>query len=229
MEEGTRIVMVRHGESRAQQLRIVGGHKGCTGLSELGLAQVGALRDRLAETGELGDDVVLYSSLMPRAVQTAEILAPAFGGVEVRQECGVCEHHPGAGDGITWDEFEARYPLPAGGGWDPDFRRVPDAETWNEMAARVGGAIDEMVERHPGRTIVIACHGGPIVQVMIRFLAIDPSAEREQRAWFSPENTSITEFRFAVNPYRRGAEASWELVRFNDFAHLAKERSGLVA
>jgi len=228
MEEGTRIVMVRHGESRAQQLRIVGGHKGCTGLSELGLSQVGALRDRLAETRELGDDVVLYSSLMPRAVQTAEILAPAFGGVEVHRECGVCEHHPGEGDGMAWDEFDARYPAPPSG-WDPDYRRVPDSETWNEMAARVGGAVDDLVERHPGRTIVIACHGGPIVQIMVRFLAIDLAGSREQRAWFSPENTSITEFRFAVNPYRGTTEPSWELVRFNDFAHLARERSGLVA
>jgi hypothetical protein len=64
---------------------------------------------------------------------------------------------------------------------------------------------------------------------MTRFLAIDFSVQRGQRAWFSPENTSITEFRFAVNPYRQGAEPSWELVRFNDVAHLAKERSGLVA
>jgi probable phosphoglycerate mutase len=228
MEEGTRIVMVRHGESRAQQLRVVGGHKGCTGLSERGLAQVGALRTRLAETGELGEDVVLYSSVMPRAVRTAEILAPALGGVEVRQECGVCEHHPGEGDGLSWDEFEARYPIPETG-WDPDYRRVPDAETWNEMADRVLGAIDELVARHDGRTIVVASHGGPIVQAMIRFLAIDPAVQREQRAWFSPENTSLTEFRFSVNPYRGASEPSWELVRFNDVAHLAAERSGLVA
>jgi probable phosphoglycerate mutase len=226
--DGTRIVMLRHGESRAQELRIVGGHQGCTGLSERGLAQVAALRDRLAETGELGEDVVLYSSLMPRAVQTAEILAPVLGGVEVGRECGLCEHHPGEGDGLPWDEFEARYPYPPAG-WDPDFRRVPGSETWNEMADRVRGAIDELVEQHAGRTIVIASHGGPIVQAMIRFLAIDPSVQREQRAWFSPENTSITEFRFAVNPYRPGAEPSWELVRFNDVAHLASDRSGLVA
>jgi probable phosphoglycerate mutase len=226
--DGTRIVMLRHGESRAQELRIVGGHKGCTGLSERGLVQVKALRDRLAETGELGADVVLYSSLMPRAVQTAEILSPVLGDGKVRQECGVCEYHPGEGDGITWDEFEARYPNPAGG-WNPDHRRVPDAETWNEMAARVGGTIDDLVARHPGRTIVVACHGGTIVQAMIRFLAIDPSTNGGTRAWFSPENASITEFRFALNPYRGDTEASWELVRFNDVAHLAGDRSGLVA
>ncbi|HEY7070912.1 MAG TPA: histidine phosphatase family protein [Acidimicrobiales bacterium] len=226
--DGTRIVMLRHGESRAQELRVVGGHKGCTGLSERGLAQVSALRDRLAETHELGDDVVLYSSLMPRAVQTAEILAPALGGVEVSQECGLCEHHPGEGDGITWDEFEARYPHPSTG-WDPDYRRVPGSETWNEMAARVGDAIDDLVARYPARTIVIACHGGTIVQAMIRFLALDPSIEQGKRAWFSPENASITEFRFATNPYRPGAEPAWEMVRFNDAAHLAGDRSGLVA
>ena len=46
--EGTRIVLVRHGESRAQELGILGGHDGCTGLSDLGREQVGRLRDRLA-------------------------------------------------------------------------------------------------------------------------------------------------------------------------------------
>jgi hypothetical protein len=64
---------------------------------------------------------------------------------------------------------------------------------------------------------------------MIRFLAIDPAADRQKRAWFSPENTSITEFRFAVNPYRQASEESWEMVRFNDVARLARDRSGLVA
>jgi probable phosphoglycerate mutase len=224
--EGTRIVMVRHGESMAQQLRIVGGHDGCTGLSERGRAQVAALRDRLARTGELGEDVVLYASLMPRAVETAELLAPALGDPEVHQDCDLCENHPGEGDGIPWEEFEARYPYPEGR-YDPDHRRVPGGETWNEMRVRVDRAIDGLIERHPGRTVVLASHGGPIVQAMIRFLAIDPSVE-ERRAWFSPENTSLTEFRYAVNPYAR-ATLHWEMVRFNDHAHLLESHSGLVA
>ena len=62
-----------------------------------------------------------------------------------------------------------------------------------------------------------------------RFLALDPSIEQGKRAWFSPDNASITEFRFATNPYRPGAEPAWEMVRFNDAAHLAGDRSGLVA
>jgi broad specificity phosphatase PhoE len=215
--DGTRIVMVRHGESLAQELRIVGGHKGCQGLSRRGRAQVEALRDRLAGTRELGDEAVLYASVMARAVETASILAPVLGAVEIRQDCDLCEHHPGEGDGLPWEEFDERYPRPDGGRWDPDFRRDPGGETWNEMATRVAAAIDRLVERHAGGTVVVACHGGVIVQAMVRFLAMAPEAE--ERAWFSPENASITEWRRAVNPYR-GGTLDWELVRFNDHAHL---------
>ncbi|HET6954104.1 MAG TPA: histidine phosphatase family protein [Acidimicrobiales bacterium] len=215
--DGTRIVMVRHGESLAQEQRFVGGHKGCRGLSERGRAQVEALRDRLAGTGELGDEVALYASIMPRAVETASILAPALGAGDILQDCDLCEHHPGEGDGLPWEEFDALYPRPDGS-WDPDFRRDPGGETWNEMAARVSVAIDRLVAEHAGGTVVVACHGGVIVQAMVRFLAMDPGGD-VRRAWFSPENASITEWRRAINPYR-DTTLDWELVRFNDYAHL---------
>ena len=216
--EGTRIVMVRHGESMAQERRIVGGHRGCTGLSSRGRAQVAALRDRWKDTGEVEGDVVLYASLMPRAIETAGILAPALGDPEVRQDCAFCEHHPGEGDGLLWSEFDERYPHPDEG-WHPDVRRDPGGETWNEMAARVKDGFDRLVAEHPGRTVVVACHGGVIVQTMLRWLLIDPMATGE-RAWFSPENSSVTEWRYGPNPYgNRSGE--WELVRFNDHAHLS--------
>jgi|SoiMethySBSTD1v2_1073268.scaffolds.fasta_scaffold02450_12 broad specificity phosphatase PhoE len=216
--EGTRIVMVRHGESMAQERRVVGGHKGCTGLSAKGRAQVSALRDRWKAADELGGDVVLYASLMPRAIETAEILAPVLGAPEVSQDCAFCEHHPGEGDGLLWSEFDALYPHPAEG-WTPDVRRDPGGETWNEMADRVKHGFDRLVADHPGRTVVVACHGGVIVQTMIRWLLIDPQATGE-RAWFSPENASVTEWRFGPNPYGNRV-GEWELVRFNDHAHLA--------
>jgi broad specificity phosphatase PhoE len=215
--EPTRIVMVRHGESLAQERRIVAGHDGCKGLSSRGRTQAEALRDRLLATGELGGDVVAYTSLMSRAVETAAIISPAFGGVEIVQDCGLCEVHPGEGDGLPWDEYDARFPRPRDS-WDPDYRREPGGETWNEMATRVGTALDGLVERHPRRTIVVVSHGGVIVQAMIRLLALDVTSETP-RAWFSPENTSLTEWRKGTNPYQR-TTLDWQLVRFNDIAHL---------
>ncbi|HLM63198.1 MAG TPA: histidine phosphatase family protein [Acidimicrobiales bacterium] len=216
--EGTRIVLVRHGESRAQELRIVGGHKGCQGLSDLGRRQVQALRDRWDAGLELDDDPVLYASVMPRAVETATILAPALGGPQIAQDCDLCEHHPGEGDGLPWDEFDERYPVPESG-WDVHMRRDPGGETWHEMAERVKAGLDRLVERHPGRTVVVACHGGVIVQSMIRWFGLEPGGGRD-RAWFSPVNASVTEWRYGPNPYGRRT-AAWELVRFNDHAHLA--------
>jgi len=215
----TRIVLVRHGESRGQTDHVVAGHDGCKGLSDKGRAQAEALRDRLAATGELGDDVVLYASMMHRAVETATILAPALGSPELRQECDLCEFHPGSGDGLSWDEFDARFPRPEHTEFDPDYRRVPDGESWNEMKVRVGRAIDRLIADHEGRTIVVTCHGGPIVQVMLRFLALDPR-EQGQRAWLNPGNTSLSELRRGTSPYQTGT-LDWELVRFNDVAHLA--------
>lgn len=215
--DGTRIVMVRHGESVAQQLRIVGGHKGCQGLSDRGRAQVEALRDRWQARDEMGGPVALYASIMPRAVETAEILAPVLGDPLISQDCALCEHHPGEGDGLPWATYDERYPHPDQG-WTPDHRRDPGGETWNEMAARVKAGLDRLVERHPGGTVVVACHGGVIVQTMMRWLLIDPLSEGE-RAWFSPENSSITEWRHAPNPYGNRS-GGWELVRFNDHAHL---------
>jgi probable phosphoglycerate mutase len=215
--DGTRIVLVRHGQSRAQELRVVGGHKGCSGLSTTGRLQVEALRDRWKASGELGEVVALYASVMPRAVETAEILAPALGGPEILQDCDLCEHHPGEGDGLPWDDYDRLYPYPAGG-WNPDARRDPGGETWREMADRVASGIDRLVERHAGGTVVVASHGGVIVQSMLRWLAMDEEPRRE-RAWFSPENASITEWRHGANPYR-DRSISWELARFNDQAHL---------
>lgn len=215
--DGTRIVLVRHGESLAQELGILGGHAGCTGLSELGRRQVSALRDRLAATGELGGASALYSSVMPRAVETAQIIAPALGGLEVRAECDFCEGHPGEADGLTWDEVAERYPRPEI--WDPDHSPAPGWETWREMGARVQRALATVVDRHPGEMVVVACHGGVVVQSMLHWLSLD-EASTSQRAWISPENTSITEWRFAVNPYQKGT-LPVELVRFNDHAHLS--------
>lgn len=212
----TRIVLVRHGESLAQERRIVGGHRGCAGLSDLGRRQAQALRDRLAQTGELHGATALYASVMPRAVETASIIAPAIGSLEVVRDCDFCESHPGEGDGLSWEEYDGRWPAVAA--WDPDLRRDPGGETFNEMAIRVGRGLDTIIERHSGELVVVACHGGVIVHSMFRWLGLSPNGTG--RAWLNPVNTSLTEWRFGVeSPYSKLTLLT-ELVRFNDHSHV---------
>jgi broad specificity phosphatase PhoE len=212
--EGTRIVLVRHGESRAQEREVVGGHAGCTGLSDLGRRQVEALRDRLTRTGELNGAAALYASVMPRAVETASIIAEAVGIADIAQECDFCEHHPGEGDGLAWDEYARLYPKPTT--WDPELRRNPTAETWTEMQVRVVRALDTVVERHAGETVIVACHGGVIVHSMIRWLGLEPEIGGARAAGLSPENASLTEWSFTS-----GELGPLRLVRFNDYADYA--------
>jgi broad specificity phosphatase PhoE len=216
--DGTRVVLVRHGESQSGLVGRMAGHEHCLGLSDRGRAQVEALRDRLAATGELGDDVVLLTSMIPRAAETATILAPALGGAEPVADCCWCERHFADDlDGVAIEEFRARYPSPPGA-WDPDHRRGAGDETWNEMAARVGGAIDRAVTEHSGRTVVVACHGGIVAHAIVRFLGLDVGSS--QRAWASARVTSLTELRWS--PMDVGYRTlGWELVRYNDVAHLA--------
>jgi broad specificity phosphatase PhoE len=218
--EETRIVLVRHGESRAQQDGIIGGHAGCKGLSDRGRAQVAALRDRLAASGELADATALYSSVMARAAETADLLAPALDGLDVQRDCVFCESHPGEGDGLDVDEYDRRWPIPAG--WTIDSRRDPGGETFREMGERVGRALDALADRHAGETVVVACHGGVVVHSMLHWLGVDPSLR--DRAWLNPVNSSLTEWRLAPNPFWPD-RLPVELVRFNDHAHLSGELS----
>jgi broad specificity phosphatase PhoE len=58
------------------------------------------------------------------------------------------------------------------------------------MAARVGGVLDHVAAERPGRTVVVACHGGVVVQPMIERLGL--AATLPIRASAPPELTSLT-------------------------------------
>jgi 2,3-bisphosphoglycerate-dependent phosphoglycerate mutase len=205
----TRVVLIRHGESNATVQRIVGGLGACSGLSELGRRQTAALAERLTRTGELPADV-LISSTYPRAIETAEILRPAFGEIAVQQVRDVGEHFPGPEvDGITFDVYAARYGLTDWNG-DPYTAGFPGGETIAEFQHRVARAISAIVAEHAGKTIVIVCHGGVIDAVLRRFLGSPATGLFEVHT----VNTSITEF-VLVEPNR------WRMIRYNDAAHLA--------
>jgi probable phosphoglycerate mutase len=204
----TRIVLVRHGESIVTVKRILGGPRSCVGLSDLGRQQAGRLRDRLADAREFEVDV-LMSSGYPRALQTAEIIAPALGGLDVDIDPGFGEHDPGPEcDGLTYDEFVRRHGPPD---WsaDPHAEFFPGGETIAQFHARVNGALDALVRRHAGKTVLVACHGGVVDAVLRRSLRTPQTGGFEVRT----RNCSLTEF----HEVRAG---HWALLRYNDHAHL---------
>ena len=212
-ERPTRLILVRHGEAQCHVDQVVGGTRGCTGLSDTGRRQAEALRRRLARTGELAGTDVLYASTLPRAVETAEAIAEAVGAATLKQDQDLCELHPGEADGITWEEFRERYEYPGTGG---DLYRpmAPGAESWALFSARVGSVLARLAESHQGQTVVVVCHGG-VIECSLRALGELPLAPR---FLVRIENTSLTEWE---RPPADQGERRWTLVRFNDAAHLS--------
>jgi probable phosphoglycerate mutase len=207
LSERTRLVLVRHGQSQVMVDRIVGGLKGCTGLSDLGRRQAAGLRDRLARTGELPADAV-YTSTMPRAVETAAIVAPALGHEPVRDE-DLCELHPGECDGLTWDDAVVKYAIE----YDQLGNRPlsPGGELGAEFQARVARVVGRLVERHAGQTVVAFCHGGVVVAATLQLLGLPAYGSIAPLA-LTVDVTGLTEWE--LDGDRR------LLRRFNDHAHL---------
>jgi probable phosphoglycerate mutase len=188
---------------------VVGGRSGCTGLSPVGVAEAEALRTRLAHSGELADVAAVYVSILPRALETAAIVAPGLGGLVAVPDCDLCELHPGEADGLTWAEFSARF---GGPDWDVDPDRVlaPGGESWTGFVGRVSTVLGALAERHAGQLVVVFCHGGVVEASIESFLPVDTGRGRLK---LRTSHTSLTEWEVATD--------GWRLLRYNDAAHLA--------
>jgi broad specificity phosphatase PhoE len=205
----TRIVLIRHGESQAQVDRFVSGHDTCTGLSMLGHDQATKLRDRLLRTGELRDVTAAYTSVLPRAIETAATLAPAIGdGLTAIEHCDWCEQHPGEGEGLAFEEFDERYGV-FNEGEDRTRVRAPGSESVAMFVERVEKALLGLVEEHDGESVAIVSHGG-VVGCALEVLGGVPYGSFVRYV----DNASITEL-------CSSDDGRWWLVRLNDAAHLA--------
>jgi len=211
----TRIVLVRHGEAVCNVSGICGGPIGCGGLTDRGRAQVAVLADRLAETGELAGADALYSSILPRAVETALILAPALQGPTATgpmvpvQDCGFCELHCGEADGLDWSDFSARFGNPD---WDTDPGRLiaPGGESWTGFVNRVSDTLDATAARHPGELVVVACHAGVVESSLLAKLPVVGGLEGA-RMLLRTLHASLTTWEVDAG--------AWKLLGYNDGAH----------
>jgi probable phosphoglycerate mutase len=204
----TRLVLIRHGESRATVERFFGGPRTCTGLTEHGRAQAEALKNRLVAGFDL-TATALYSSGFPRAMETAQIIRPALGSLPLSIDTGWGEHDPGPDiDGMAYDDFVARFGVPRLD-VDPYHVIFPGGETIHDFHVRVMNALKNSVRAHEGGTVVVVCHGGVIDAVLRNTLHMHQTGKFELHT----TNTSLTEL-----VHLQGSK--WRLVRYNDAAHL---------
>jgi probable phosphoglycerate mutase len=207
----TNLYQIRHGEGMFAVHGRLADLRGAAGISPHGVAQAERLRARLAAAGEIRPDVLIASSL-PRAQETAAILAPALGGLPVRLDDDLHEMRYGEADGMLLTEYEARFGVP-NVYQEPLRLLAPGGEHWVGFVARISAALARITHKHAGQTIVLVCHGGVIEAAFLYFLGLDAAAG----AWAGlfPQNTSITHWVQQAWPAGR-----WQLQRYNDHLHL---------
>jgi glucosyl-3-phosphoglycerate phosphatase len=152
----TRLLLWRHGQTAWNAGRRVQGQTD-TELSDVGRGQAEAAARRLAE---LHPDLIVSSDLR-RAADTAAALA-AITGLDVEYDSRLRERHHGIWEGLTDVEIAERWPeenecwrsgLPV---------RGLGVEDLDEVGKRVVSALQDVVSRAPGSTIVVASHGAAI-------------------------------------------------------------------
>ncbi len=209
--EPTTVVLVRHGESQVTVDQVVGGHGGCAGLSARGRLQAETLGQRHLASGMLRGASALYASVLPRAVETAQLIAPAVGSgrLEVEERCELCELHVSEGDGLTWPEFVRVYGQPP---WDsdPSVPLSPGSESWSSFVERASAGLQAVADRHPRELVVVSCHGGVIEASFSAWGGLPRAAPG---SFLRPENTGLT-------IWSRVDGRPWRLDRYNDCAHL---------
>jgi probable phosphoglycerate mutase len=205
-----RLLLVRHGDAHAGFHGVIGGPRGCTGLTALGRAQAGALRDRFARSISRAD--VLLTSVLPRAVETATIIGPGLGLEIHAEECDLCEVHTGEADGLTWAEYADRH-----GSFDmeaqPDRVFAPSGDSWNSFHGRVEQVLQRIAREYQDQTVVAVCHAGVIMASLRVLLGI---AHPSTGARLRPTNTGVTVWEH--DPVL----ALWSLHTFNDAGHLTE-------
>ena len=161
--DATTLTLVRHGQThdnaagRWQGLRD-------SPLTAEGRAQAQAAGARLQSLGPYN---MVYSSLLPRAMETARLIAATLGEV-VRTEPGLEEYDFGEWDGLTPAELLAR------GFWekvrqDPEFA-PPGGEAFSGAARRVAAALRTIAARHHGERVVIVGHGLTLAAALAQLL-----------------------------------------------------------
>ena len=174
-----RLFLVRHGQSTYNaQARLQG--QADPPLSDAGRAEAQRLKPALPQF----DEGRVVTSDLNRARETAELL----GYPGARLDARFREINVGAWAGRPLAEF----PSGSETAWRGGPVRAPDGESWEELQARVGSALDELIAA--GGTWLVVCHGGVVRAALSHVTGADP-----QRV-AGPANASVTLFRAQSPP-----------------------------
>jgi probable phosphoglycerate mutase len=208
------IILVRHGESVGNSENRLQGHNDYD-LTDLGRTQARLTAERLAEIGT----TAVYTSPLLRAGATAGAIAGRLR-VEPQALPGVSEYIFGELSGATYAELRQRFAN------DPRLAAIPAAERVypgeegrQVFYDRVTSSVWKVIETHPGETVAVVSHGGPIALFCQYVLGLPYKRPMP----FAINNCSLTTISVSEDA-ALSHEARARLVQLNDTCHLDQDR-----
>ncbi len=209
MSHSTRIILVRHGETVAnREFRYVGTRDDA--LTEHGQTQA----RQIAEALSVLPVAAVYSSPRLRAYETALPVASRHGlTVQVVDE--LREGDFGRWEGLSRAEVMAQ-DAQSLLDWERDTSLAPpDGESLDAMQRRVSAVVEKLVQTHPGQTVVLVSHVGPVKAVLCTALGVPASTAF--RIFLDPATISVVDWRQphpTVRLVNSHSHLGWEKARW---------------
>jgi probable phosphoglycerate mutase len=212
----TELLIARHALAHCNVAGIVGGARGCTGLTDRGRDQAAQLADRLCrEAAREGGDIHVFASPRRRARETAEIVADALS-VPVCFDARLADLDLGPlMDGQRWSDVRARLSLRADE--FPEVTLDGRGETWTQYGQRVMDALRDFVAASASGRLLIISHAEAVIASFPVLLGLPPG----QRLPFScaMDHAALTIWRGGDGDRHANR---WTLLRHNDTSHLTR-------
>ncbi len=155
MDQVTRLVLVRHGETAWNALLRIQGH------TDIPLNATGQWQARRVAAALVDEGLqAVYSSDLQRAASTAAAIGHSTG-LPVQHTVDLRERAFGAFEGASFTEIEQRWPDDARR-WrqrEPTFQ-PGGGESLVQFSQRCVAAVLRLAAAHPGQTIAVVAHGG---------------------------------------------------------------------
>ncbi len=162
------LLLIRHGENDFVKTGKMAGHTPGVHLNERGQKQAQALAEALTQV----PIKAIYSSLLERAMETAEPIAGSHK-LQVIQESGLMEANMGKWQGKSIKTLRLT------NAWKivqnaPSRFQFPDGESFMDVQARIVDALEAMVKKHnkPRDIVVAVFHADPIKLAISHFLGL---------------------------------------------------------
>lgn len=207
MQEPTRIIAIRHGETDWNAQGRIQGHQDVA-LNDTGLRQARQVAQGLRQEAVQR----IYSSDLQRALQTAQAIAQTTGAPLVADP-RLRERSFGEYEGLRFVQVQTEAPEHARRWRERDPHYTPEGgENLTALRQRIAATVDELAARHTGQLIVLVAHGG-VMDVLYR-LATRQHLQAA-RTWQLPNA--------AVNRLLWNPDTGLALVGWADTSHLSAD------